>query len=316
MPLQGGCDMPLTPTEKIWMDGKLVDWDDARIHVLTHTLHYGLGVFEGIRAYPTSQGPGVFRLTPHIDRLFQSAHILGMAIPFERKEIVDAVKVVVRESGLDGCYIRPLVYLGYGEMGLNPMPCPVNVSVACWPWGAYLGDDGIRNGIRLKVSSWARHDARAMPTAAKATGMYINSSLAKVEAVKAGYDEALLLTTDGHISEGTGENIFVVRKGRILTPPSSSVGALEGITADAITTIARDLGYEVVENHLRRTDLYMADEAFLTGTAAEVVPIASVDDRSVGAGKPGPITRAIQEVFFQAVRGEVPQYKDWVEHVT
>jgi branched-chain amino acid aminotransferase len=192
----------------------------------------------------------------------------------------------------------------------------VNVSVACWPWGAYLGDDGIRNGIRLKVSSWARHDARAMPTAAKATGMYINSSLAKVEAVKAGYDEALLLTTDGHISEGTGENIFVVRKGRILTPPSSSVGALEGITADAITTIARDLGYEVVENHLRRTDLYMADEAFLTGTAAEVVPIASVDDRSVGAGKPGPITRAIQEVFFQAVRGEVPQYKDWVEHVT
>lgn len=308
--------MPLTPTEKIWMDGKLVDWDDARIHVLTHSLHYGLGVFEGIRAYPTSQGPGIFRLTPHIDRLFQGAHILGLDIPFSRAEITEAVKMVVKESGLDGCYIRPLVYLGYGEMGLNPLPCPVNVAVACWPWGAYLGDEGIRNGIRLKVSSWARHDPRAMPTAAKGTGMYINSSLAKVEAVRGGYDEALLLTTDGHVSEGTGENVFVVRRGRILTPPSSSVGALEGITGDAVRTIAADLGHEVVESQLRRTDLYMADEAWLTGTAAEVVPIASVDDRPVGSGKPGPITRAIQEIFFQAVRGEVPQYKDWVEYVT
>jgi branched-chain amino acid aminotransferase len=308
--------MPLTPTEKIWMDGKLVAWEDAKIHVLTHSLHYGLGVFEGIRAYPTSAGPGIFRLTPHIKRLFQGAHILGLEIPFEEGHLVEAVKDVVRESGLDGCYIRPLVYLGYGEMGLNPIPCPVNVAVACWPWGAYLGEEGIKNGIRLKVSSWARHDARAMPTAAKGTGMYINSSLAKVEAVRAGYDEALLLTTDGHISEGTGENCFVVRKGRILTPPSSSVGALEGITADAVTTIARDLGHEVVESPLRRTDLYMAEEAFLTGTAAEVVPVASVDDRIVGSGTPGPITRAIQDIFFKAVRGEVPEYKDWVEHVT
>jgi branched-chain amino acid aminotransferase len=298
------------------MDGDLVAWDEARVHVLTHSLHYGLGVFEGIRAYPTSSGPAVFRLTDHIARLFSGAHILGMTIPFTPAQIVAAVKEVVVASGLDGCYIRPIVYLGYGEMGLNPMPCPVNVSVACWPWGAYLGDDGIANGIRLKVSSWARHDARAMPTAAKATGMYINSSLAKVEAVRAGYDEALMLTTDGHLSEGTGENVFVVRKGRILTPPSSSVGALEGITADAVTTIARDLGYEVSEVMMRRTDLYMAEEAFLTGTAAEVVPIASVDDRSIGAGKPGPITKAIQDVFFQTVRGEVDRYKDWVEHVT
>ncbi len=308
--------MPLTPTEKIWMDGKLVAWDEARVHVLTHSLHYGLGVFEGIRAYPTSGGPGVFRLTAHVGRLFQGAHILGIEIPFSPGEIVEAVKLVVRESGLEGCYIRPIVYLGYGEMGLNPLPCGVNVSIACWPWGAYLGDEGVLNGIRLKVSSWARHDPRAMPTAAKGSGMYINSCLAKVEAVRAGYDEAVMLSTDGHVSEGTGENIFVVRHGRILTPPSSSVGALEGITADTVTTIARDLGYEVAESLLLRTDLYMAEEAWLTGTAAEVVPIASVDDRAVGAGKPGPITKAIQEVFFQAVRGEVPQYKDWVEHVT
>ena len=308
--------MALTPTEKIWMDGELVDWDQAKVHILTHSLHYGLGVFEGIRAYPTSQGPAVFRLTDHIARLFSGAHILGVKVPFGPDEIVTAVKTVVRLSGLDACYIRPIIYLGYGEMGLNPMPCPVNVAVACWPWGAYLGDDGIANGIRLKVSSWARHDSRAMPTAAKGTGMYINSSLAKVEAVLAGYDEAVLLTTDGHVSEGTGENIFVVRKGRILTPPSSSVGALEGITADSVEAIARDLGFEVAESHLRRTDLYLADEVWLTGTAAEVVPVTSVDDRTVGTGRPGPITKAIQEQFFQVVRGEVDRYKDWVEHVT
>jgi len=308
--------MALTKTAKIWMDGHLVDWDEARIHVLTHSLHYGLGVFEGIRAYPTSQGPAIFRLHDHIDRLFQSAHILGMTIPFTREEIVGAANDVVRLSGLDACYIRPIVYLGYGEMGLNPIPCPVNVSVACWPWAAYLGDDGIANGIRLKVSSWARHDPRAMPTAAKATGMYINSSLAKVEAVLAGYDEAMLLTTDGYLSEGTGENVFVVRGGCILTPPFSSAGALEGITADSVMTIARDLGYDVVQSALRRTDLYMADEAFLTGTAAEVVPVSSVDDRMVGTGRPGPITTAIQEQFFQAVRGEIDAYKDWVEYVT
>jgi branched-chain amino acid aminotransferase len=308
--------MPLTPTEKIWMDGELVPWAEANVHVLTHSLHYGLGVFEGIRAYPTSSGPGIFRLTRHVQRLFQGAHILGIEIPFSIDQIVDAVKLTVRESGLDGCYIRPLVYLGYGEMGLNPLPCPVNVAVACWPWGAYLGDEGIRNGIRLKVSSWARHDPRAMPTAAKGSGMYINSSLAKVEALRSGYDEALLLTTDGHVAEGTGENVFIVRHGTILTPPSSSVGALEGITAEAVTTIARDLGYTVAESLMRRTDLYMADEVWLTGTAAEVVPVSSIDDRIVGEGKPGPVTKAIQEVFFQAVRGEVPQYKDWVEHVT
>lgn len=307
--------MPLTATEKIWMDGQLVAWEEARVHVLTHSLHYGLGIFEGIRAYPTSEGPAVFRLAAHVRRLFAGAHILGIEIPYSEGELSEAVKLVVRESGLDACYIRPIVYLGYGEMGLNPIPCPVSVAVACWPWGAYLGDSGIRNGIRLKVSSWARHDPRALPTAAKATGLYINSSLAKVEAVKAGYDEALLLTTDGYVSEGTGENVFIARRGRILSPGASAVGALEGITADAVTTIARDLGYEVAEGSLRRSDLYTADEAWLTGTAAEVVPIASVDDRLVGAGEPGPLTRAIQEVFYQAARGERAEYKDWVEHV-
>ena len=308
--------MPVTPTEKIWMDGELVDWDKATVHVLTHSLHYGMGVFEGIRAYSTANGPAIFRLREHTKRLFKGARILEMELPFSEEEIFEAIKLTVRVNGLDSCYIRPVAYLGYGEMGLNPMPCKVQVAIAVWAWGAYLGADGIQNGIRLKVSSWARHDPRAMPTAAKATGMYINSSLAKVEAVRAGYDEALLCTTGGLISEATGENVFVIRDGRIFTPPASSVGALEGITSDAIVTIARDLGYTVTERDMRRTDLYMADEAFLTGTAAEVVPVASVDDRPVGTGEPGPITRAIQEMYFATVRGEVDQYKDWLEYVT
>ncbi len=307
--------MPITPTAKIWMDGELVDWQDAKIHVLTHSLHYGTGVFEGIRAYATAQGPAVFRLREHIARLFRSAHLLAIEIPFSEDEICDAVRATVAASGLDGCYIRPLVYLGYGEMGLNPLPCEVNVAVAVWPWAAYLGDEGISKGIRLKVSSWARHDPRSMPSAAKATGMYINSSLAKVEALRAGYDEALMCTTDGYLAEGTGENLFLVRDGRITVPATSAVAALEGITADAIRTIARDLGYEVGEALLRRADLYLADELFLTGTAAEVVPVASVDDRVVGTGTPGPVTRAIQDVFFPAVRGEVDRYKDWLDHV-
>jgi branched-chain amino acid aminotransferase len=307
--------MPITPTAKIWMDGELVDWEDAKIHVLTHSLHYGTGVFEGIRAYKTPSGPGVFRLGDHVSRLLRSAHVLSMAVPFSHAELCEAVRETVRASGVDACYIRPLVYLGYGEMGLNPLFSDVKVSVAVWPWSAYLGEEGIAKGIRLKVSSWARHDPRAMPTAAKATGMYINSSLAKVEAVQGGYDEALMLTTDGYISEGTGENVFIVRNGTVITPPTSAVGALEGITGDSIITIAKDLGYEVREALLRRSDMYLADEAFLTGTAAEVVPIASLDDRLVGSGEPGPVTRAIQESFFAAVRGENDRYKDWIDLV-
>ena len=304
--------MPITKTEKIWMDGALVDWDDATIHVLTHSLHYGCGVFEGIRAYETERGPAVFRLTPHIRRLFRSAKIFMIDIPFTEDQIVEAVKDTVRASGLSSCYIRPLVYLGYGEMGLNPLPCPVQVSVAVWPWGAYLGDDGIANGVSMKISSWQRHGVNAMPPAAKGTGMYINSSMAKIEAIKAGYDEAILLSPQGYVSECTGENIFIVKDEVIYTPPVSA-GALEGITQDSVRTIARDLGIDYREANLVRSDLYTAEEGFLSGTAAEVVPIRAVDDREIG--EPGPVTRRIQEVFHDAVRGKVDQYKDWNEHV-
>ncbi len=304
--------MPLQTVDKIWMDGTLVDWHDAKIHVLTHSLHYGCGVFEGVRAYATADGPAIFRLTDHIVRLFDSAKIFFIDIPYTIDQLVEATKETVRVNKLDSCYIRPLVYLGYGEMGLNPLPCPVNVSIAVWPWGSYLGDDGIKNGVRMMISSWQRHDPNAMPPAAKGTGMYINSSMAKIEAIKAGYDEAILLSPQGYVSECTGENIFVVKHGRIITPPVSA-GALEGITQSSVMTIARDLGIECVTGNLLRSDLYTADEAFLSGTAAEVVPIRSVDDREIG--EPGPITRKIQELFFAAVRGEVDRYKDWNEHV-
>lgn len=308
--------MPISPTEKIWFDGELVGWADANVHVLTHSLHYGSGVFEGIRAYPTSSRVAVFRLTDHINRLFASAKVFLMDVPFSPADLVRASKEVVRVNGLDdGCYIRPIVFLGDGEMGLNPLPCSVRVAIAAWSWGTYLGDEGIKNGIRLKVSSWQRHDPNAVPTAAKGTGMYVNSSLAKVEALKAGYDEALLLAPDGRVSECTGENVFVVRGGRILTPPTSESGALAGITQQSVETIAADLGIEVSHEALVRTDLYTADEAFLTGTAAEVVPIREVDDRVVGEGRPGPVTTQIQQTYFAAVRGEVDRYKDWLEHV-
>ena len=304
--------MPIEKTSKIWMDGTLVDWDEAKIHVLTHTLHYGCGVFEGIRAYETSRGPAVFRLDDHIDRLFNSAAIYMIDVPFDRDQLIAATLETVRVNEVRSCYIRPLVYLGYGEMGLNPLPCPVNVAIAIWPWGTYLGDEGIQNGIRLKISSWRRHDPNTMPPAAKGTGMYINSSMAKVEALKAGYDEAVMLSPQGNVSECTGENIFVVNDGAIVTPPTSA-GALEGITQDSVRRIAEDLGVDYRVENLLRSDLYTAEEAFLSGTAAEVVPIRSVDDRELG--DPGPITRQIQETYFATVRGEVDRYKDWLSHV-
>ncbi|HLG00094.1 MAG TPA: branched-chain amino acid transaminase [Acidimicrobiia bacterium] len=304
--------MPLDKVSKIWMDGELVDWDDAQIHVLTHSLHYGSGAFEGIRAYETADGPAVFRLTDHIERLFESCKMLMIEIPFSVQQLVDAVKETVRVNNVESCYIRPLVYLGYGEMGLNPMGSPVNVSVAVWPWGTYLGEEGIKHGVRMKISSWRRQDPNVNPPAAKGTGIYINSILAKVEAIKAGYDEAILLNPDGYVSECTGENIFVIKDGVLLTPPLSS-GALDGITRDSVMVIARDMGYEVREENILRSDLYIADEAFLTGTAAEVVPIREVDDRVVG--EPGEITRKLQETFFATVRGEVEQYKSWLEYV-
>ena len=304
--------MPFEKTEKIWMDGELVPWDEARVHVLTHSLHYGSGVFEGIRTYAAADGPAIFRLTDHIQRLFDSAKLIMMEIPYTRDEIVDACKLVVRESGLDSCYVRPIAYLGYGEIGLNPLPCAVNVSIAAWPWGSYLGEESLETGVRVQVSSWRRMDPNINPVAAKGTGIYINSSLAKVEAVKAGYDEAIMLNTQGFVAECTGENVFIVKDGVVMTPPTSS-GALAGITRASVMSIARDLGYPVQEQQLLRHDLYLADEAFLTGTAAEVVPIRSVDDREIG--NRGPITRALQETYFAAVRGEVEQYKDWLEYV-
>ncbi|MGB1610260.1 MAG: branched-chain amino acid transaminase [Ilumatobacteraceae bacterium] len=302
--------MAITPTPKIWMNGELVAWDEARIHVLTHTLHYGMGVFEGIRAYGTADGPAIFRLTEHIERLHRSAHMLGMEIPFSVDELIDATKATVASTGLDECYIRPIAYFGYGEMGLNTIPCSVDVSIACWPWGAYLGDDAVEKGIRLKTSSWTRHDHNIMPPAAKTTGNYVNSSLAKVEALRAGYDEAVMLAPNGLVAECSGENIFVSRHGMLLTPPLSA-GALEGITQNTVMTIARDLGYEARTDNLARSDLYIADEAFVCGTAAEVSAVNSVDDRSIPC--PGPMTRAIAATYADAVHGRDDRYRHWCE---
>jgi branched-chain amino acid aminotransferase len=304
--------MPITPTSKIWMNGELVDWDDAQIHILTHTLHYGMGVFEGIRAYETAQGPAVFRLTEHIERLHRSAQILMMDMPYSVEELVEATKLTVRETGLQSCYIRPIAYYGYGEMGLNTLPCSVDVAIACWPWGAYLGDDAASKGVRMKISSWTRHGHNTMPPASKTTGNYVNSSLAKVEALKAGYDEAIMLNLDGLVSECTGENIFVARGGKLITPPLSA-GALEGITQSTVMAIAADFGFEAVEGDLTRSDLYVADEMFVVGTAAEVSAVNSVDDRPIPC--PGPMTTAIADEYHRTIRGQVDKYKDWVEHV-
>ncbi len=270
--------MPITPTPKIWMNGELVDWDKAQVHVLTHTLHYGMGVFEGIRAYETAEGPAVFRLTDHIVRLANSAKILGMELPYTVDELIEATKATVASTGLPACYVRPIAYFGYGEMGLNTLPCTVDVAIACWPWGAYLGDDAVTKGVRMKISSWTRHDHNTMPPAAKTTGNYVNSSLAKVEALKAGYDEAIMLAPNGLVAECSGENLFVSRDDILITPPLSA-GALEGITQNSVMTIARDLGFEVRVDNLARSDLYIAEEAFVCGTAAEVSSVNSVDDR-------------------------------------
>jgi branched-chain amino acid aminotransferase len=273
-------------------------------------LHYGTGVFEGIRAYETADGPAVFRLTEHIKRLFNSAHILGMEIPYTVDELIEATKATVASTGLPGCYVRPIAYYGYGEMGLNTLPCRTDVAIACWPWGAYLGDDAVTKGVRMKISSWTRHDHNTMPPAAKTVGNYVNSSLAKVEALKAGYDEAIMLAPNGLIAECTGENIFAVRNGIMITPPISA-GALEGITQNSVMTIARDLGYDVRVDNLARSDLYIAEEIFVCGTAAEISSVNSVDDRAVPC--PGPKTKAIAEIYLDAVKGKVDRYKHWCE---
>jgi branched-chain amino acid aminotransferase len=304
--------MPIEATRKIWMDGEYVDWDQATVHVLTPSLHYGWGVFEGIRCYDTTLGPAVFRLTDHMARLFRSAKIYHMEPPVSLEGAVKVTKDLVAMNGVRECYIRPIVYLGYGEIGLNPLTSPVSMAIACWPWGAYLGEEGFVHGVRVKVSSWRRLDANIIPPAAKATGQYLNSSLAKAEALKAGYDEGILLNPSGYVTDGSGENVFVVRDGTLLTPPLAA-GCLAGITRASIMRIAEDEGIPVREADLPRTELYLADEAFFTGTAAEVVPIREVDDRVLG--DPGPITRRVQEVFKAAIRGEDERYKEWLEPV-
>ncbi len=297
--------------KKIWMDGSLVDWDSARVHVLTHTLHYGLGVFEGIRCYKCAgKRSSVFRLKDHIGRLFASAHIALIDIPYSPEELESAVGETLKANSLDEGYVRPLVYLGDGSMGLLPRDNPVKVAIAAWAWGAYLGEDGLKNGIRVKVSSFIRHHVNSSMTKAKITGSYVNSILAKKEVSGLGFDEALLLDTEGYVSEGSGENIFIVKDGVLKTTPLTSV--LPGITRDSVIRIARDKGVEVVEQRFTRDELYVADEAFFTGTAAEITPIREVDSRSIGPGKPGSITQEIQKTFFDAVKGRLKDYEDWL----
>ncbi len=300
----------ISKTEKIWMDGELVSWDDAKVHILTHTLHYGLGVFEGIRCYETKNGPAIFRLDEHIDRLFDSAHIFMLEIPYSKKEIKEAIIKTVKINKIKECYIRPLAYIGYGAMGLYPKENPVNFMIAVWPWGTYLGEKGLNEGIRVKVSSFIRNHVNSNMSRGKICGYYVNSQLAKKEAIMCGYDEALLLDTEGYISEGSGENIFILRKGTLKTTPLTSI--LEGVTRNSIINIAKDIGIETIEERFTRDELYIADEAFLTGTAAEVTPIKEADGRIIGTGKPGDITKKLQSLFFEIVKGKNKKYKSWL----
>ena len=303
----------ITKTKKIWMDGKFVDWDKASVHILTHTLHYGLGVFEGIRSYETETGPAIFRLDEHIERLFNSAHIFLIDIPYTIKVIRNAVIETVQINRIKECYIRPIVYIGHGAMGLYAPKNPVNVSIAAWPWGAYLGDKGLKNGIRVKTSSFIRNHVNSSMARGKVCGYYINSQLAKKEAIACGFDEALLLDTEGYVSEGSGENIFIVRNGVLKTTPLTSI--LEGITRSSIIKIAHDEGIGVIEERFTRDELYIADEAFFTGTAAEVTPIRLVDGRSIGTGRPGRITKRLQSLFFSIVKGRNKKYESWLTKV-
>jgi branched-chain amino acid aminotransferase len=299
----------------IWMNGEFVAWEDAKVHVLTHGLHYGTGVFEGVRCYDTeSVGPAVFRHADHLDRLFRSAELYYMPIPFDREQLRQATLELISKNGLRSCYIRPLVFRGYGTMGLFPLDAPVEVSIAVWEWGAYLGEEGKRSGVRAKVSSWRRISPDSLIPQAKASGQYLNSILAKVESHKAGYDEALLLDDHGHVCEGSGENVFVVRDGTIFTPPQTA-SILDGINRKSAIQIARDLGFEVVERDIARAELYLADEVYLTGTAAELVPVREVDDHPVGEGEPGEVTRAVQKAFDDALHGRTDRYREWLDPV-
>jgi len=305
----------LEKSELIWLDGKWVPWHEANVHVLTHTLHYGLGVFEGIRCYQTEDGKSaIFRLKEHVDRLFNSAVILGLDVPFSKEEVFRTTVEVVRRNRLLECYIRPIVFLGHNKMGLNPKGVDVRVAIAAWPWGTYLGDDGLNKGIRVRISSFLRHHVNISMTKAKACGYYINSILAKAEAVRDGYDEAILLDPSGYVSEGSGENIFILRRGKLHTP-TLACSNLDGITRHAVVEIAREAGLEVVERNITRDELYVADEVFLTGTAAEITPVREVDGRSIGNGGKGETTDFVQKKFFDIVRGKDPNYHHWLTTV-
>jgi branched-chain amino acid aminotransferase len=301
-------------TDKIWLDGKLIHWEDAKVHVLTHALHYGTAYFEGIRCYELADGrSAVFRLPEHMRRLVDSGKILGFPLPYTEAQICQAALDVIRANNLKECYIRPLAFVGLGDLGLYAPNNPINVCIAVWPWGAYLGDEGLENGIRAKISSYTRHHVNVMMTKSKASGNYINSVLAKHEVKKAGYDEAIMLDGEGYVSEASGENIFMVRDGTIKTTPLTSI--LPGITRDSIIRLARDKGYEVVEERFTRDELYTADEAFFTGTAAELTPIREVDDRQIGSGRRGSVTEDIQKTFFDVIKGKNPKYEKWLAYV-
>ena len=297
----------------IWFDGKLVDWRDAKIHVLTHSLHYGMGIFEGVRAYKTVSGTGIFRLAEHTRRFFNSAHIFQMKLPYTPEQMMDAQKEVVRANALESCYLRPIAWIGSEKLGVSPRGNTIHVAVAAWPWGAYLGEDGLAKGIRVKTSSFTRHHVNASLVRAKASGYYINSILANQEVTAHGYDEALLLDTEGYVSEGAGENVFMVRDGAVYTPDVAS--CLDGITRNSVITMARDMGLAVIEKRITRDELYCADEAFFTGTAAEITPIRELDDRQIGAGSRGPITARLQSLFFDVVGGKSDRYASWLSPV-
>ena len=299
-------------TEKIWMNGEFVDWADARIHVGAHGLHYGSGVFEGIRAYETDRGSAVFRLTDHLQRLHNSARLLHMELPFSVEELRASCHELIATNGLPECYLRPIAFFGYGELGVSALGNPVDVVIMSWPWGAYLGEEGLAKGISAKISSWTRIGPNVIPHVAKATGVYLNSMLAVTEANRAGYDEAILLTAEGYVADGSGENVFIVKDGELYTPDLST-SILPGITRDTVIQIAQDLGYRVHEKALIRSDLYLADEAFMTGTAAEVTPLRSVDDVEIGVG---PITLEIQEAYLDTARGRSERWAQWLEYAT
>jgi branched-chain amino acid aminotransferase len=298
----------------IWHNGELVAWEDAKVHVLTHGLHYGTGVFEGERCYATEHGPAIFRHTDHLRRLFKSAELYYMPIPYTLEELRSATHELIAANDLRECYIRPIAFRGYGQMGINPLEAPVEVSIAVWPWGAYLGDEGKSHGIRAKVSSWRRISPDSLIPHSKASGQYLNSVLAKVEATKAGYQEAILLDARGFVSEGSGENIYLVSEGVIITPPQTA-GILDGISRKSIIKIARDHGYEVVERDIARAELILADEVFMSGTAAELVPVREIDDHMIGSGEPGAVTKALQRVFDDALHGRDPRYMEWLDVV-